>query len=235
MIFSGHVQVMNKSLLYKVFFLTIVFVVLLAAVFLILNRFKTPQADAAKSQRLIDQFFTSGGVIVWFVQLPISLITVFLAAQYFLTIRRSRMLPVDISQDIVEIIKKCSPEQLQQVLSEKIDLVSAAVAKAIFQSKNDLIRMRSLLAESLQDQTAQLLRKIEWLNLIGNVSPMIGLFGTVVGMIQLFNAIVRAGGQPQPAQLAHGISVALVTTFWDFLRLYLHCLSTGFCEIESKP
>jgi biopolymer transport protein ExbB len=36
-------------------------------------------------------------------------------------------------------------------------------------------------------------------------------------MIELFNAIVNAGGQPQPAQLAHGISVALVTTFWGLL------------------
>jgi biopolymer transport protein ExbB len=43
---------------------------------------------------------------------------------------------------------------------------------------------------------------------------MVGLFGTVFGMIKLFNAIVIAGGQPQPAQLAEGISVALVTTFW---------------------
>ena len=43
---------------------------------------------------------------------------------------------------------------------------------------------------------------------------MVGLFGTVFGMIKLFNAIVQAGGQPQPAHLAGGISVALVTTFW---------------------
>ena len=46
---------------------------------------------------------------------------------------------------------------------------------------------------------------------------MVGLFGTVVGMIQLFGAIVTAGGQPQPVQLAGGISVALVTTFWGLL------------------
>ena len=74
--------------------------------------------------------------------------------------------------------------------------------------------MRSALDESLQEQSWALVRKIEWLNLIGNVSPMVGLFGTVFGMIKLFNAIVVAGGQPQPAQLADGISVALVTTFW---------------------
>jgi len=74
--------------------------------------------------------------------------------------------------------------------------------------------MRNALAESLQEQAWGLLRRIEWLSLIGNVSPMVGLFGTVFGMIKLFNAIVTAGGQPQPSQLADGISVALVTTFW---------------------
>jgi biopolymer transport protein ExbB len=46
---------------------------------------------------------------------------------------------------------------------------------------------------------------------------MVGLFGTVYGMIMLFNAIVLAGGQPQTIQLADGISVALVTTFWGLL------------------
>jgi biopolymer transport protein ExbB len=207
---------MNKTLIYKILFLTVVFVVLLATVFLILNGFKNT-ADAAKSQKLIDQFFTSGGVIVWFVQLPLSLITVFLAVWFFMIVRRSRMLPAGIGREAADIIRDSQPKQVVQALSGKTDLVSVAVSRAILQSRNDLIRMRSLLAESLQDQTAELLREVEWLNLIGNVSPMIGLFGTVVGMIQLFNTIVQAGGQPQPVQLAHGISVALVTTFWGLL------------------
>jgi biopolymer transport protein ExbB len=46
---------------------------------------------------------------------------------------------------------------------------------------------------------------------------MVGLFGTVFGMIRVFNGIVAAGGQSQPAQLAGGISVALVTTFWGLV------------------
>ena len=77
--------------------------------------------------------------------------------------------------------------------------------------------MQNAVFNSLQEQAEQLLRRIEWLSLIGNVSPMVGLFGTVFGMIKLFNAIVVAGGQPQPAHMADGISVALVTTFWGLL------------------
>lgn len=210
-------QVMDKSFLKKAAVLIILFVILLVVAILIQGYLKTPREEAAKSQRLIDQFFTSGGMIVWLVQLPLSLLTVYLVAQFFLTIRRKNLLPESATDDIIETITACPPKELEQFLSERTDIVSCAVAKAISQSKNDLIRFRSLLAESLQDQTAGLLRKIEWLNLIGSVSPMIGLFGTVVGMIQLFNAIVHAGGQPQPVQLAHGISVALVTTFWGLL------------------
>ena len=213
----GHVQVMNKSFLKKTVISAILFVGLLIIVILIQGYFKAPKEGAAKSQRLIDQFFTSGGVIVWFVQLPISLLTVYLGVQFVLTIRRKNLLPESATDDIIETITACPAEEFEQFLSERTDIVSCAVAKAFSQSKNDLIRFRSLVAESLQDQAAGLLRKIEWLNLIGNVSPMIGLFGTVVGMIQLFNAIVHAGGQPQPVQLAHGISVALVTTFWGLL------------------
>ncbi len=66
----------------------------------------------------------------------------------------------------------------------------------------------------LEQQSSVLFRKIEWLNIIGNVAPMIGLFGTVWGMIEAFNRIVRAHGQPEPDQLAGAISIAMVTTLW---------------------
>ena len=77
--------------------------------------------------------------------------------------------------------------------------------------------MRSLFVESLQEQAMVLFRRIEWINIIGNVSPMVGLFGTVLGIIKMFNSLALAGGQPHPSQLAGGISVALVTTFWGLL------------------
>src|SRR4030042_533297 len=46
---------------------------------------------------------------------------------------------------------------------------------------------------------------------------MVGLFGTVVGMIKLFKVSATSGGHPEASQLADGISVALVTTFWGLL------------------
>jgi biopolymer transport protein ExbB len=218
MIFLGHVQVMNKRLIFKIAFL----VLALATVLMVLiAAMRTDFSVAARGQgrprTYFEQFFIAGGPIVWFVQLPMSLVTVYLTTVYFLTIRRKKLLPDDSARGVIAIMRQHGFAQLPARLADRNDFVSTAVARAVAQSGGDLNRMRTVLVESLQDQAMCFLRKIEWANIIGNVSPMVGLFGTVLGIIKMFNAMALAGGQPNPAQLAGGISVALVTTFWGLM------------------
>jgi biopolymer transport protein ExbB len=209
---------MRKSFWLKTLVLSIAMVFVLAVIVAVRLQFLGVGSSIAAGQEDTRTFFTqfviAGGPIVWFILLPMSLITVFLIAEHGLTIRRKKLLPNGIGGQIVEIIRQFGPRQLMARIADKNDFVSVAVVRAVAHSRGDWFRMRSLLAESLQEQAGGLLRRLDWLNLIGNVSPMVGLFGTVFGMIKLFNAIVAAGGQPQPSQLADGISVALVTTFW---------------------
>ena len=206
---------MRKSFLLKTVLLIIALVAVLMVIVVTMRaNFSGSATGAARTQTFFEQFVIAGGPIVWFVLLPMSLIMVYLAAEHSLTIRRRKLLPGGIGRRIVEMIQQFGPGQLAARISDRDDFVSIAVVKAVTQGRDDWFRMRSAFAESLQEQAWGLLRRIEWINLIGNVSPMVGLFGTVYGMIKLFNAIVIAGGQPQPAQLADGISVALVTTFW---------------------
>ncbi len=167
-----------------------------------------------QGQSFFEQFFISGGPIVWFVLFPISLLTVYLAIEHALVINRKNLVPEGKCEDLIEQLKRTDGMRLNKLLSDGDDLISASVREGFEKGGGDWYRMRSAAFESLQEQAARLLRKIEWLNLIGGVAPMIGLFGTVFGMIKLFNAIVASGGQPAPAQLADGIGVALVTTFW---------------------
>ncbi|MEM1424793.1 MAG: MotA/TolQ/ExbB proton channel family protein [Planctomycetota bacterium] len=71
-----------------------------------------------------------------------------------------------------------------------------------------------------QEGEAALLRRmraLEPLSIVGNVSPMIGLFGTVYGMIVAFREIVASGGTPDAVGLAAGIGTALTTTFWGLV------------------
>ena len=174
-------------------------------------------AENSSGLTFLEQFVIAGGPIVWFVLLPMSLVAVYLAIEHSLTIRRRRLLPQGTARNICETIRLFGVEGAGRRLEAAHDLVSVALRDALGKGGADWFRMRSSLTESLQDQAMLLLRKIEWINLIGNVSPMVGLFGTVFGMIKLFNVIVISGGQPQAAQLAGGISVALVTTFWGLI------------------
>lgn len=205
---------MRKSFLLKTVFLAVALTVVMAVIVTTMRAGLGGAAKPARTQTFFEQFVVAGGPIVWFILLPMSLVTVYLAVEYGLTIRRKKLLPDGIGRKIVEMTGQLNPGQLPAGVVAGGDFVSTAVVRALGQGSGDWFRMRNLLFESLQEQALGLIRKIEWINLMGNVSPMVGLFGTVFGMIKLFNAIVTAGGQPQPAQLAEGISIALVTTFW---------------------
>ncbi|MDG1873025.1 MAG: MotA/TolQ/ExbB proton channel family protein [Mariniblastus sp.] len=62
------------------------------------------------------------------------------------------------------------------------------------------------------EENMKLDHRLSYLALIGTISPMIGLFGTVHGMIRSFYTIANGGGTPDPNKLAEGISTALLTT-----------------------
>lgn len=73
-------------------------------------------------------------------------------------------------------------------------------------------------AEAMSDElVVGRMRRIEVLNVLGQVAPMVGLFGTVYGMIVAFFTIAQMGGTADPVALAGGIGTALVTTFWGLL------------------
>ena len=62
------------------------------------------------------------------------------------------------------------------------------------------------------EEAVKLHQKVGWLSLIANVAPMMGLLGTVTGMVIAFHTIATSGGQANPAELADGISQAVSYT-----------------------
>ncbi len=228
---------MNKGILLKLFFMAAALVVV---VMILITAAKTNFNGAAAGSTMpktyFEQFFVAGGPVVWFVLLPMSMVTVYMATECCFVIRRKKLLPDGICGTIADITRQAvstpstgstnSPQtssgpaglaQLPSRLAERSDFISVAVSSAVSRCGGDLSRMRSMVIESLQEQALALLRRIEWMNIMGNVSPMVGLFGTVLGIIKMFNAMAAVGGQPHPSQLAGGISIALVTTLWGLM------------------
>ncbi len=208
---------MYKSVLLRGFVLLAALAVVVAIVWALGTGGVDDAAETGTRQTFLQQFVVAGGPIVWFVLLPMSVVMVYLVAEYSLTIRRKKLFPSRIGARIVQTMRRSGVGGLQTAANDTGDMVSKAMARAVVHGRGDRFRIRNLVFESLEEQALVLVRRIEWLNLIGSVSPMVVLFGTVFGMIRVFNDIVAAGGQPQPSLLAGGISIALVTTFWGLV------------------
>lgn len=177
-----------------------------------------PAAQAEVS--LYQHFFVAGGPIVWFILLPMSITVVYLAIDLLLSIRPKRLLPADLPSRIAAHAAQYGTDRLAERFGRRPALISRALIGAFQrcqQHHGDAAAIRQFAAESLQEIGQRLLRKAEWCQIIGSVAPMVGLFGTVLGMIRAFNLLGIAAGQPAYDQLAAAISVALVTTLWGLM------------------
>jgi len=163
-------------------------------------------------------FLVAGGWITWFILIPLSVISLAMMLHYLLTIRRATLTPGRLGRALVNAARQGQRGAIAEITREDESLLGIAAFAAVSQLDRGPDAARAAVDEAVDERVTRLLRRIEFLNVIGNVSPMIGLFGTVVGMIQAFNRIFAAGGgMPQPGALAGDIAVALVTTFWGLL------------------
>ena len=98
---------MNKGILLKLFFMAAALVVV---VMILITAARTDFNGAAAGMAIpktyFEQFFVAGGPVVWFVLLPMSMVTVYLATEYCLVIRRKKLLPDDICGTIADITRQ---------------------------------------------------------------------------------------------------------------------------------
>ena len=83
-------------------------------------------------------------------------------------------------------------------------------------AKSGLMRFSTAVEKAMEDatadQAARLSRKVEYLSVVGNLAPMLGLLGTVFGMVLAFREVAATQGVARASDLADGIYQALITT-----------------------
>ena len=155
--------------------------------------------------------FTGGGMIGYLIW-AISIVAVALIVKYMLNFRRTTILPELTRERVQALFDEKQYREAIEVTEVEPDYLSYVVHAALCEASHGYPAMERAMEEAAEERTTKMLRDIEWLNLIGNVSPMLGLFGTVWGMILTFMKIKEIGGAPDPGKLAGSIGVALVTT-----------------------
>ena len=169
--------------------------------------------ESAGGLRWFDFFVLKGGSITLGL-IALSVVTIALTVEHCVSIRRSTIVPPEAATRTKELIDHRQYLEAVKYTAEDPSMMGYVVNAALLEAGNGFDAMERALAESLEDRASRLFRKIEYLHVIGNVAPMIGLFGTVYGMILLFASIHQADAFPPPQVVADKVSVALITTFW---------------------
>ena len=157
------------------------------------------------------QLIQKGG-IVGFLIILLSIVALGLVIDYAITIRRSKITPPKDIAVLKKIIQDRKFHDLKNLNQEKASFFSQVVIAGLKEVDAGYATMIKAMEDTSETLSAGIARKIEHLNVIGNISPMMGLLGTVIGMLRCFNEIAQVTGAIEPKQLAGGIFEALVTT-----------------------
>jgi biopolymer transport protein ExbB len=151
----------------------------------------------------------AAGWPIWFLLIA-SVIAVALIIERLITLRRSRIVPSGLLEKAVSAYRKqgVTPELLSSLAHDSP--LGQVLAAGLRNVKSSRYVMKEAIEEAGRTVTHDLERFLTGLGTIASITPLMGLFGTVVGMIEIFGSQSPTGTNPQV--LAHGISVALYNT-----------------------
>ncbi|MFP4207563.1 MAG: MotA/TolQ/ExbB proton channel family protein [Wenzhouxiangella sp.] len=140
-----------------------------------------------------------------------SVLAVAIILERFLALRRSRVVPQGLPD---QVQRWAAQEELDQQHIEQLRL-SSPLGEVLAAALEHRDRRREVIKEAVEDTGRQVIHSLErFLNTLGTIAgitPLLGLLGTVIGMIRVFSAIMLHG-VGDPNEMAGGISEALITT-----------------------
>ena len=151
----------------------------------------------------------AAGWPIWFL-LIVSLVALTLIIERVLYLRRSRILPPTLLQEVVRVYQngRVTPEVVSGLEQ------NSPLGRVLAAGLRNVDAPREVMKESIEEAgrgaAYELERFLTAIGTIATLAPLLGLFGTIVGMIELFGASTPTG--TDHIQLAHGISVALYNT-----------------------
>jgi biopolymer transport protein ExbB len=152
----------------------------------------------------------AAGWPIWFLLIA-SVIAVALIIERSISLRSGRVIPPSLLDQVVAVYRRqgLSPEVVERLSRDSP--LGAVLAAGLRNLKSSRYVMKEAIEEAGRAAAHELERFLTTLGTIATAAPLLGLFGTVIGMIEIFGAQSPASGT-NPQQLAHGISIALYNT-----------------------
>lgn len=146
-----------------------------------------------------------------------------------IVLRRSVILPDASTATIRQFIAERQWPELQRFVSEDSSMLSRVLRETLPRLRNNpgVGAVGEAADDAADAEATRLSREVEWLGVLGNLGPLLGLVGTVWGMIIAFTGIGSTGGQAAASMLSIGIAKALFHTFLGLLLAIPSLLAYG--------
>jgi biopolymer transport protein ExbB len=151
-----------------------------------------------------------GGAIGYVIML-LSVVMIALVIEHYLAVRRRILMPDGLADEVHRMIGEGQFAQAEQVCRNEPSYLSYMLLSGLAEVRLGYAAVEKAMEDAAAQQAARLFRKLEYFTVIGTVTPMLGLLGTVWGMILAFMEF-ELKANPSVSELAPGIYKALVTT-----------------------
>jgi len=149
--------------------------------------------------------------------------------KYFL-LKKENMNSNKFSDDIIYLLKNKKKKQAQDLCLSGAKIIPSAALIILRDDSRDKQKLLNKMSQIFHEQYPALEKNLPAIAVLGQIAPLLGLLGTVGGMISVFN-VIKLHGAGDPQLLARGISEALLTTqaglFVAIPILFLHSYLTG--------
>lgn len=159
-----------------------------------------------------DVFRKSGVIGILIVLLSVVALAVII--ENFVSLKRDKLAPPELIDEIQALFDDGQYQEAMELCESEPTFFTRIAGAGVSKIGHSFEVVEQSISEMGDEESIRLHQKIGWLAVIANVAPMMGLLGTVSGMVKSFNTIAASAGQANPADLAGGISEALLTTLF---------------------
>lgn len=191
--------------------------ILLVALVLILGAAMLPAQETAAPAYTGPDTMTIGLLIrgggwIGYIIILFSVIGLALVVEHHVSIRRVKLAPPEVVDEVETLLQEGNYQECLEYCEANPCYFTRVVAAGVRKLGHPFETVQTAVREMQDEEATKLMTHISWLSVVAAIGPMLGLFGTVWGMVGAFLKIAGASGGIEPSAFAGDISLALVTT-----------------------
>lgn len=166
-------------------------------------------SDGAPKKSWLELFQTTGPV--GYMMVITSMTGTALLIEHFVNVRKEKMAPAQVASDLEAYIQNGEYDAALEMCETEQGYLSNLVGAALRMRHAGFGEMVNSMEQAATQEQFKITTKVSYLSLIGNIGPLLGLLGTVTGMIASFQ-VIEGLKAPTPKDLASGVYESLVNT-----------------------